>query len=311
MKKPSFFVAVAAVATAMLSGSAMADLSFTPSNNADALVQALLSDTAGITLVANSAVLVVPSTGTPAGTFTGGNGILPFAEGVVLSSGNIATLVGPNSSSSAGNPLGDPDDGDADLDAIAGSDTQDAATLSFSFIPVNNTISFQFVFGSEEYNEFVGSLFNDVFAFFLNGENIALLPGTNTVISINSVNNGNTEEPPPVPPSNPSYFFDNNSDGRNIELDGLVGVNNGFQLFATGSVTPGEVNTIKLAIADVSDDIFDSAVFIKSGSFDDAPPPDQNPNPNPVVPLPLGAWMALGTLGGLGAVKKLRTRTGC
>jgi len=53
--------------------------------------------------------------------------------------------------------------------------TFNAATLTFKFIPTADTISFQYVFGSEEYSEFVGTPFNDTFAFLLNGHNIALI----------------------------------------------------------------------------------------------------------------------------------------
>src|SRR5690606_11390683 len=130
-----------------------------------------------------------------------GTGILPFDSGVVLSTGNINDLVGPNSSDSTASEFGGA--GDADLEAILNTDpgdaveTFDATTLTFQFTPTTDRVRFQFVFGSEEYNEFVGSEFNDVFAFILNGQNIALLPGTNERITINSVNGGNNEEDPP------------------------------------------------------------------------------------------------------------------
>ena len=64
--------------------------------------------------------------------------------------------------------------GDADLDAlVAPGLTQDAAILEFDVIPVGNTMSVRFVFASEEYNEFVGSDFNDVIAVYVNGVNCA------------------------------------------------------------------------------------------------------------------------------------------
>ena len=49
-------------------------------------------------------------------------------------------------------------------------------------------VSFEYIFGSEEYYEWVSSKFNDVFGSFLNGRNIALLPDGVTEVAINNVN---------------------------------------------------------------------------------------------------------------------------
>ncbi|MDP0953449.1 choice-of-anchor L domain-containing protein, partial [Klebsiella pneumoniae] len=78
--------------------------------------------------------------------------------------------------------------------------TNDAAVLQFDFIPLGDTLKFDYVFASEEYNVYVGGGVNDVFAFLLSGPNpaggnyvdanLALLPGTTTPVSINTVNNG-------------------------------------------------------------------------------------------------------------------------
>jgi len=56
--------------------------------------------------------------------------------------------------------------GDNDLDNLIGGNTYDAAILEFDFIPLSDTIRFRYVFASEEYPEFVGSEYNDVFGFF-------------------------------------------------------------------------------------------------------------------------------------------------
>jgi hypothetical protein len=193
------------------------------------------------------------------GLFSGGNNTIGFDTGVVLSSGNIATVIGPNNATGAGTNLGQP--GDPDLNAIiAPTVTFDAAVLEFDFVPTGSVISFQYVFGSEEYNEFVGS-FNDVFAFFLDGVNVSLIPGTSTPVSINNVNlavnsqfyinNATAADPSPAPPPL-----------RNIQLDGLTTI-----LTVTLPVSPGESHHIKLAVADASDAILDTAVFIRSGSL--------------------------------------------
>lgn len=194
-----------------------------------------------------------------AGIFTGGTGIIGFDSGIVLSCGGVKNVIGPNIDSGITQANGMP--GDPQLTALAGTDTFDATVLEFDFVPTSSTISFQYVFSSDEYNEFVGS-FNDVFAFFLNGQNIALIPGTTTPVSINDVNLT----------SNSQFYVDNDiQDGSvhlDTEMDGLTVV-----LTATATVTAGQTNHIKLAIADAGDDVVDSNVFIKAGSFSPPPPP--------------------------------------
>ena len=119
-------------------------------------------------------------------------------------------------------------------------------------------ISFEYIWGSEEYYEYVNSEFNDVFGFFLNGQNIAILPDGVTEVTINNVNyNNNTE-----------YFRGNDVSEVNgvqyplIEADGFT-----TKLIATGTPIAGEWNTIKLAIADVADRILDSYVLISANSL--------------------------------------------
>jgi hypothetical protein len=113
----------------------------------------------------------------------------------------------------------------------------------------------RFVFGSEEYPEFVGGNFNDVFGFFVSGENpsglaydnynVALLPN-GTPVSINSVNAN----------SNSGYYV-NNAGNAMITYDGLTTV-----LLPVLDVVPCQPYVFKLAIADAGDSAYDSAIFI-------------------------------------------------
>ena len=91
--------------------------------------------------------------------------------------------------------------GNAQLNAINnGTSTFDACILEFDFVPLSDTVKFRYVFGSEEYPNWVCSQYQDIFAFFVNGPNpaggnytnynIALIPGTSLPVSVNSVNNG-------------------------------------------------------------------------------------------------------------------------
>lgn len=300
MKKHKVGMFAAASVLAAGFQNASMGITVTTSTDAAAMVAALLPQNSGISVVSGSESYTGGSNAS--GTFSSGD-FLPFTSGIVLSTGNVSggNLNGPASKELSDNNDANPN-ADADLNAIVSGTTNDVAVLSFNFIPTTDVISFQYVFASEEYNEYVG-LFNDVFAFFLNDENIALLPGTNTPISINNVNNGNPDEDPPIPASNPQFFTDNidDIDPLNTSLDGLVGLK--IALFATGAVTPGEVNTLKLAIGDASDPILDSAVFIKGSSLVSQPPP-----PPVIIPLPAAAWMGLSTLIPLGLSQVIRRR---
>jgi len=204
-----------------------------------------------------------------AGVFSGGTGIIGFESGIILSSGDIANVSGPNTNTATTTDNGMP--GDEDLNSlIPGYTTFDAAVLEFDFVPTSNVIQFRYVFGSEEYNEYVNSPYNNVFGFFVNGNNIALIPGTTTPVSINNVNNGNPCPAGNFPSyaSNPDFYIDNGGCNPanatlNTELDGLTVV-----LTATANVNPGVTNHIKLAIADAGDAVLDSAVFIEAASFE-------------------------------------------
>jgi Thrombospondin type 3 repeat len=214
----------------------------------------------------------VTYTGAPvaAGAFDGGTGIIGFENGVVLGSGAVASVVGPNVQDYVTTRNGTP--GDADLDALVGGSTGDAAVLQFDVLPTENTLTFSYVFSSDEYNEFVSegltTRFNDVFAFYVNGQNCAMVPGTSDPVSINTINGGN----PPVVAKHPELYRNNDpSDGGGsigTEMDGLTVV-----LTCVAAVTAGQANHVKLAIADRSDRGVDSNVFLQQGSFIARPTP--------------------------------------
>lgn len=198
--------------------------------------------------------------------------VIGFGQGLVLSSGNAADVVGPNTADFTSTDFGNP--GDANLTALSGYDTHDAAVLEFDFVPTANQVSFQYSFASDEYPEWVNTPFNDVFAFFVNGTNYATVRQTagdpnapSVPVAVNNINNGNPLDPN-FTPARPDLFRPNYVDPNggpsaiNLELDGITHVLN-FQ----APVTPGVVNHMKLAIADASDGIYDSAVFIQAGSL--------------------------------------------
>ncbi|MGH8628111.1 MAG: choice-of-anchor L domain-containing protein [Gammaproteobacteria bacterium] len=216
-----------------------------------------------------------------AGTFAGGadaaggTAAIGISGGVILSSGNIVNVVGPNVAGSTSTSLGVP--GDPDLDVLAGGPTNDATVLEFDFVPSGGQVFFQYLFASEEYNEFVGSQFNDVFGFFINGVNCATVGVV--PVSVNTINNGN-----PFGSGGPNSILYQNNDVAsgapiNTEMDGLTVV-----LSCQAVVTPNVVNHAKLAIADTSDESFDSNVLLRAGSVTTTPPVEAKVE-NPNVPI--------------------------
>ncbi len=257
---------------------AHAGLVVTQNNDANQLVNNILGSgisTSNITNTGASGAF---------GTFTGGTSAgIGIESGIMLSSGNVVDAIGPNNLDGTTTNHGTA--GDSDLTQIAGNTTYDAAILTFDFISDGGDIFFNYVFASEEYNEYVNGNVNDSFAFFLDGSNIALIPGTNTPVSINTVNGGN----PFGSNASNSQFFNNNDlqDGGpffDIEYDGFTDV---FQASFIG-LSAG-AHSISLKIADAGDSVLDSTVFIEAGSFSDTPT---------TIPEPTSiAIFALGLLG--------------
>jgi hypothetical protein len=196
--------------------------------------------------------------------------------GIVLSSGLIQNAVGPNTNGGISECFGTP--GDADLTAYASQQTYDATVLEFDFEANADSIFIDFVFGSEEYDEWIGQ-FNDVFAFFLDGNNIALVPGTNDPVSVNTINNGPVNS---GPCTNCAYFVDNTNASKDIECDGFT-----HHIRGRAATTPGNTHHIKLAIADGGDCELDSWVFIEASSF----------TTTPVGQVPIAPWALI--LGGV------------
>ena len=235
--------------------------------SAEQLVEAILGTGITYSNVSFQGILHADAAQASAGLFAGADCVpLGFNDGIILSSGKVGSVVGPNINTGNTGRLNLP--GDPDLEALVpGSTTWDATWLKFSFVPEDNYIFIQYVFGSEEYNTYVNGGYNDVFAFFVNGTNIALIPGTSIPVAIDNVNNGMAEMGEfAIGPCNHCNYYRDNANlalaPYYIEANGMTTV-----LTATATVVPGAVNSIKITITDTGDDILDSWVFIKAGSF--------------------------------------------
>lgn len=211
------------------------------------------------------------------------NNDLNMGKGLVLTSGYASFAQGPNNQTGAGaliDPLDDP--GDDDLNYLSnllgsGSESHDACIVELDVFAATNEVVFEYVFGSEEYPEYIFSAggFNDIFAFLVSGPgiagdpnlsnnalNIAVLPNSSTPVQIDSVNNQANWQ-----------YYRNNELSSTIQYDGLTSDSLGIKKSLTARVPVIPCNTyhLKLAIADRGDESFDSGVFvseIKAGSPD-------------------------------------------
>ena len=229
----------AVASLALLAGEAKA-VTVTPSTDFNALASFLLVD--GWTPVPGSVsgILAGPDA---IGTFDNAADI-GLTNGVLLTTGTVFNALGPNTSGSATGPGA-------------------LSSLSFDFVAVSPGISWRYVFASEEYEEYVGSQYNDQFRLTLNGENLALIPGTSSNVEINSVNQF----------SNTAFYRSNTGaalDNFNTQYDGLTTL----LTASKGDLIVGNTYNVQFMVTDVGDEAFDSGVFIgaNSVSFDGGSP---------------------------------------
>ncbi|MDR1876506.1 MAG: choice-of-anchor L domain-containing protein [Flavobacteriaceae bacterium] len=203
------------------------------------------------------------------GYFSKGSSDFPFQDGIILTTGRAKSAPGPNNSpppTSEGNSSWQ---GDDDLEVALGvSNSFNATIIEFDFTPLANRISFDYIFASEQFlrNQDSGSCaYTDGFAFLLKEknssspyENLAVLPGTDTPIHSNTVTGAGGK----CPPINQQYFGYYNYDDSAVSYNGQTSV-----LTAQAKVTPGVTYHIKLVIADQGNSLYDSAIFLKGGSF--------------------------------------------
>ena len=200
------------------------------------------------------------------GYFNANGSSFPLDSGVVLSTGKLSNVGGPNDSLSdddASNWGGDPD-----LEMILNeSNTLNATIIEFNFSASASQISFNYVFASEEYQENNSSTcqYSDLFGFLIRKDtdvdytNIALVPTTETPVKVTTVHSGVPGECDPI---NEAYFGSWNSNSAPINFNGQTAV-----LTATANIIPNEIYHVKLVIADEQNFRYDSAVFLEASSF--------------------------------------------
>jgi len=198
------------------------------------------------------------------GFFDAGGTDLGLDAGIVFSNGEVVNINAAADGQASGQlGIG----GDVDIDLISsmsgGLTSNDAVIIEFDFtVLTSDTLHFNYVFGSEEYPEWVNTSFNDAFAFFISGpgstgpfsnnaDNISTIPGMTTEVAINSVNDM----------ENSQYYVDNEN-GQHVIYDGFT-----TSLPASFVAVANETYHVKMVIADRSDSVLDSGVFLSFNSL--------------------------------------------
>ena len=198
--------------------------------------------------------------------FTDGGSNFPFENGIILSSGAANEAAGPYSSGASGGFGGA---GDLDLENATGvSVTNDATYIEFDFVPLAPQISFNFIMASSEYAGTFQCTYEDAFAFILThiptGDefNLAVLPDTDTGNIFVTVTNIHPAVGTTCGAANEQYFGGYTPDSGEIGYTGRT-----VPLTAFSEVIAGDQYHIKLVVADQSDSVVDTAIFIEGGSF--------------------------------------------
>ncbi len=210
----------------------------------------------------------------------------PFETGLVMTTGAVTVAAGPNSSTGTSSSTGVISYTDQQLNSagLATGTLNNCAALDFNFLAYTDTFSFNYVFGSEEYPNWVCSSYNDIFAFFLTGpdpvtgmvttKNVAVIPGTITAanpnglaVMINTVNAGagSSGSPSTAGCYSGTYaqYYINNPDGSpGIQYNGYT-----TQLAAESRIRACENYSMHLAVCNVGDNSYDSGVFLEEQSF--------------------------------------------
>lgn len=239
-----------------------------------AMIQGLFGNGVQISNLTVNCDTVAVGTAAQMGWFAGPGINFTLGNGLLMTSGSIGNAIGPNAQTGISTALLTP--GDADLTALAGIGTNDACGIEFDVYTTCDTIGIKYVFASDEYMEYANSTINDAFAFFLTGPNpaggnyvgvdIATIPVVGLPVTLNNVNCT----------VNPAYYVCNENNVLNcnlpscppsnantsIEYDGLT-----VSLWAKAPIIPCNTYHVKIVIADGSDNILDSGVFLEAGGI--------------------------------------------
>lgn len=224
----------------------------------------------------------VTASGNPASTgqsyaqFTSATSNFPFSGGIVLSTSPSKNAAGPYVQANSRGSINRTWPGDADLNkALNNPKSTQATVLEFDFVALTNSISFNYIFASNEYQTYYPCQYSDGFAFLIKEAgttdeytNLAVLPNTTIPVSSTTVHtkidpvtiNGQTFNG--CEPINEHFFNGYNNVTSPINYAGQTVVMN-----AHATVVANKTYHLKLVIADDETGEFNSAVFIEAGSF--------------------------------------------
>lgn len=192
-----------------------------------------------------------------AGTYSNGDSVAedvtPGDTGIILSTGNAQDFTNSRGQSNQSSNTSTDTSGTNNFgqyNNAAGARTYDASTLDVDFVPDSNVMTMQFVFSSEEYPEFENSIYQDFFGVWINGQKVPL-----------DVGDGDTDPGNINTSNNINMYVNNQTADYNTEMDGFT-----ITMTLTMNVNPGVVNSMRIAIADVSDSNYDSNVLIAGNS---------------------------------------------
>ncbi|MCF8370985.1 MAG: choice-of-anchor L domain-containing protein [Bacteroidales bacterium] len=197
------------------------------------------------------------------GVFTKGNSNFSLHSGILLTSGKAINAIGPNYASGISYNNAGPSS--PELNAMIPQNTNDASILEFDIISCDTVYALSYVFGSDEYPEWVNASFNDVFGILVSGPNpsggnyvntnFALVPGTNISVTAHTVN----------AQSNSIYYVSNGTgstpSNNTLQYDGYTVV-----MDVHIPIIPGEVYHVFVGVADAGDHIIDSGIFFCANS---------------------------------------------
>lgn len=219
---------------------------------------------------------------------------LGMANGIIIATGKANLAIGPNNQNDDSSQTSFPIVGDPDLAQLVTYAIANKAVIEFDFISTNEIIGLDFIFASEEYPEFVNSIFNDVMGIFLSGpgivgpfsnnaKNIAVLPLSSIPVITNTINNGLSNN---GPCESCNYYVDNGTGNTplvnaTLQYDGFT-----TEIDATSAVQTGLSYHLKIAIANVYDNLYDSAIFLKANSFNSSTLKSQSFNQSKITIFP-------------------------
>ncbi len=229
------------------------ELSINTNASADAMANTIFGD--GVQIVAGTADYTGDNRSS--GIFSGGDttspGVTPSDSGVILTTGRTSSFTNssgdPNRSSQT-TTSSSGQNNNSDFNSAAGTRTYDASYLDVDFIPDGDYVTMQFVFASEEYPEYVNSIYQDIVAVWINGSLVEL-----------EVGDGDADPGNVNSSTNENLFISNANDDYNTEADGFT-----VTMTLTIPVNADTVNSIRIGIADVGDSSYDSWLLIAADS---------------------------------------------